>query len=302
MRIAVIDLGTNTFNLIIAEYTSNGLIKTLHNSRIAVKLGQRGINNKILSQDAIERGIDAIDNHLKTISRYNVDQSLAFATSAIRNATNQHDFIKQVYENYGIKIQILTGDQEAELIYKGVKLTLNGIDKRFLILDIGGGSNEYIIADKDRIYWKRSFESGIARLIEKFNPSDPITNKEILELQQFLETGLQALQQASAQYKPEILIGASGSFDTFVRMIFKRDDLPCMNPIPIDDFNAIYKKLVESAKNQRITMQGIEKWQVEFIVPAIILVKTSLKITRINTIYQTAYSLKEGVMSQYLPK
>ena len=302
MKIAVIDLGTNTFNLIVAEYQSSQGFITLDNSRIAAKLGKGTINKNTLSPAAIERGRKAIKDHLRTVQQYQVNEILAFATSAIRNASNGNEFTEIIKNEFGIEIQIISGNQEAELIYKGVQLTLGPMNRKFLLLDIGGGSNEFIIADKEKIYWKRSFESGIARLIDIFHPSDPITSDEINHITEYLTKGLDELKEAVDIHKPEVLIGAAGSFDTFAQMIFQKEDLPNLNKLPIEKFQEIYNQLLKSTTEERNNMKGIENWQIEFIVTAIILVQTTLEVTGINEIYQTAYSLKEGVMSTYIDK
>jgi exopolyphosphatase/guanosine-5'-triphosphate,3'-diphosphate pyrophosphatase len=141
MKIAILDLGTNTFNLLIAETPDDKELKIIHSSKHPVKLGKGGITRKIITEDAFARGLSAIDNQYEIINQFNVEKVYAFATSAIRDAGNGKDFIRKVKDRFSLYVNIIPGEREAELIYKGVRLSYNPGDKKVLILDIGGGSN-----------------------------------------------------------------------------------------------------------------------------------------------------------------
>ncbi|NJO69648.1 MAG: hypothetical protein HC830_10500 [Bacteroidetes bacterium] len=137
----------------------------------------------------------------------------AFGTSALRDAANGEAFREDVKRQFDIEIRLITGEKEAEYIYKGVSQTVQHIREKFLILDIGGGSNEFIIADQQQYYWKESFKLGMARLTEKFTPSDPVTPELIDTLEAYFEKELYPLFRALEEYPVKILVGASGSFD-----------------------------------------------------------------------------------------
>src|SRR4051812_26505417 len=178
MKIAIIDLGTNTFNLLVVEVSERGF-KEIYGTKLSVKLGEGGINKNYITAKAFERGIDALKKYKKTIRRYKAERVVALATSAIREASNGDKFINRVKVETGISIKKISGNEEAGLIYLGVRKAVKMSDKKSLIMDIGGGSTEFIIADERKIYWKKSFLLGAARLLEKFNPSDPITNLQV---------------------------------------------------------------------------------------------------------------------------
>ena len=168
MITAVLDFGTNTFNLLIVERKDRSF-HILHTSKQPVKLGKGGIQTNRITPDAFERGFVAIQNHMETISHYHVDEIRAFATSAIRNAENGEKFAEEVYHKFGFRVRIIPGEREAELIYKGVRQVVPMDDSNVLILDIGGGSIEFIICNRFGIVWKHSFELGMARVVELFN-------------------------------------------------------------------------------------------------------------------------------------
>ena len=151
--IAILDLGTNTFHLLIAEINENSP-ELIFQETIAVKLGEGGMRDGMINVSAFDRGVSAIRQFKTSIDHYGVFQIKAFATSALRSASNSEDFIKKILTETGIKIEIIDGNREAELIFSGVRSAINMKDQSSLIMDIGGGSVEFIICDQDQIFWK----------------------------------------------------------------------------------------------------------------------------------------------------
>ncbi len=121
--IAILDFGTNTFNLLIAERNERSF-NIIFTSKQAVKLGRGGILINRITPDAFERAYVAIQNHLETIKKYEVEEVRAFATSAIRNASNGQQFVDEVEKRFGFMVSVISGEREAELIYKGVRTGL----------------------------------------------------------------------------------------------------------------------------------------------------------------------------------
>ncbi len=305
MYIAVLDIGTNTFNLIIAE-TIRSDYKIIYSRKIPVKLGENSNNQNEIHSTAYRRGIEAVLEHYKTIKQYGVNKIYAFGTAALRTSSNGENFTDEIYKKTGIIINIIEGDKEAELIYLGVRQTIS-LTGKFLILDIGGGSNEFIIADNQHIYWKQSFKLGIALLLELFTPSDPITPKDIEAINNYLDEKLIPLFNAAKEHKISTLIGASGSFETFVAMIEARKNFISevsmeakSTSVATDDFSCLYNKLVASTHSQRLHMEGLEPMRAEMIVLAAVFVKFILGKLQIQHIYQSNFALKEGVLYQLL--
>lgn len=306
MRMAILDFGTNTFNLLIAETTSNKEMNILFAGKEAVRLGKGGITKKIITPEAIERGLTGIENHFKTIKKIGVDKVYSFATSAIRDAENSKEFIQQVYDKFNLYVNIIPGEREAELIYRGVRQSYNIGYKKVLILDIGGGSNEFIIADGEHLYWKHSFDLGMARLLEKFQPADPISDGEIGTLKEYFTKELKPLYDAVELHQPIELIGASGSFETFAAMLqykfpakYRRLGKPWLEIDP-KDLSLLHETLIHSTIAQRKNMPGMEPVRVEMIGLASIFVQEVLEKCRLGRIIQSDYALKEGVMAEIL--
>jgi exopolyphosphatase/guanosine-5'-triphosphate,3'-diphosphate pyrophosphatase len=305
-RIAILDFGTNTFNLLITEVSKENKLIVLHTAKEAVKLGEGGITRKIITPEAFERGISAIERHLVRVKEFNVSKVYAFATSAIRDASNGKSFITAVKEKFEIYVLVIEGEREAEMIYRGVRLSLQMDEKPVLILDIGGGSNEFIIANNKEIFWKHSFNLGMARLLETFNPSNPISPQEIKKLINYLKTELKELFSAVAEFKPSILVGASGSFETISAMLQHRfpgkyiRNHNTFREIFPDDFLAMHELLLKSTIEERRIMQGMEPVRVEMIVLASIFIKVTIEECGLKKIIQSDYALKEGVIAEIL--
>ncbi|HJZ40046.1 MAG TPA: hypothetical protein VJ203_06750 [Bacteroidales bacterium] len=308
MRISVIDLGTNTFNLLIVETTDDHGYKILYNNKLPVKLGKSGIDKKEIRPDAITRGMNAIEKHLQTIEEYKSEKTFAFATSAIRSARNGDQFVKMVRQRFNIGIEIIDGNREAELIYYGVKQAVNLSNEKVLILDIGGGSNELIIADQDRIYWKKSYPLGVARLLAKFKPSDPISIEEIEFISNYLEERMCDLFEEFRKHKITTLVGASGSFETITAMIRAEDPnfesetgiYPESINIDLTNFENLYQKLINSTLKERKQMKGLENMRLEMIVVATLVVKFMLQKLKLQRLIQSNFALKEGVVYELL--
>ena len=308
MRIAIIDLGTNTFNLFIAETHPGGTYKKLFKSKIPVKLGEGGIGNNHIEKKPFKRGIKALARHKATIEEYKTEKIIAFATSAIRSSGNGKDFIRQAKAETGIDITVISGEREAELIYYGVRSAVKMTGSISLIMDIGGGSTEFVLATKDRILWKQSFLLGAARLLEKFNPDDPIQDKEIAAIEQYLGTELDDLFAAVTLHPPSELLGSSGSFDSLAEMISYRyhtiEDLKGKTEYAfnLDDCYEIYKVIIKSSTAQRLQMEGLVKMRVDMIVVSAIMVNFIIQKLGIKAMRLSRYSLKEGVLWEEMNK
>ncbi len=305
-RIAIIDLGTNTFNLLIAEVNSDKTYQLLFQTKIGVKLGEGGINKGFIAPLPFQRGIEALKTHQQTIKKYNVEKIVAFATSAIRGASNGIEFVTKAKEELNIDIQIISGDREAELIYYGVRNAVKMAQQTSLIIDIGGGSTEFIISNHNQIIWKQSFLLGIARLLELFNPSDPITDKELKTIADYLNQQLQPLFEAVKKYPVTELIGASGSFDSIAEMVAYKFYAPAILEgkteftFNLDDCRIIHQMILKSTLSERLQMKGLAQMRADMIVISSILVHFIVDSFAIPKMRLSTYSLKEGVMWEIL--
>ncbi|HAD98027.1 MAG TPA: phosphatase [Cryomorphaceae bacterium] len=299
MKIAVIDLGTNTFNLLIRELPEG---KVLFNDKLSVRLGDGGLNENRISEASFERGIRSLKTHVETCRKWEADEIYAFATSAVRSASNGQDFIKAAWEQTGIRINLIDGDQEAELIHLGVQQALELVPENALIMDIGGGSTEFIIANNQEVHWKRSYLLGSSRLMQKFQPSDPIKPSEADELKEYFEQELEELFEAARKHPVRYLIGSSGSFDTLAAMTAHRFQSPevlegqTTYTFDMYEYRVISKLMLESDFEQRLHTPGMIPMRADLIVLACVQIDFILNRLGIRAMKLSTYALKEGVL------
>ncbi len=300
-RIAIIDMGTNTFHLLIAE-SGEGKFQILYRDHVAAKIGMEGINEGIISENGCNRALDAMQQFKNKMEPYNPSAVYAFGTSALRNARNAKDLTEKIKSATGISIDIISGDKEADFIYAGVKIAVDLGKVVNFIMDIGAGSVEFILADQYQIFWKQSIEIGGQRLLEKFQKHDPILPEEIKALDSFFEKSLAPLLQACKKFKPGILVGSSGSFETLSEVYCIKNRIPqsfigTETPLSKEGFFEIYKDLIRKNRNERMQMKGMIEMRVDMIVVTCCLIRFVLKKNKFDRIRVSTYSLKEGVLS-----
>lgn len=306
MIFAIIDLGTNTFNLLIAESLPGNTYKKLFNTKISVKLGEGAKNLSLLKPVPFERGINALLKYRELIDQYKARQVFAFATSAIRSAANGQDFVAEAKAKANIDIQVIDGSEEAELIYHGNRMAVKMTMDISLIMDIGGGSNEFIIANKDVIIWKQSFKLGAARLLEKFAPSNPITQEEIARINDYLREEMKPLTEAIRQHNPTELIGSSGAFESVVDMIAgafgteNTQENKTEYRIALDKYKYINNIILRSTIEERRSIKGLIEMRVDMMVISCLLIDFILSEYNITNLRVSAFSLKEGAISKKL--
>lgn len=299
---AVIDIGTNTFHLNIADVLPNNQFVFYHKSYQAVKLGEGGINKNIIAPLAYQRGINTLINFNQIIAQYPVKQIFALATSAVRDATNGKNFVAEVLQKTGIIIQIISGDKEAELIYEGAKATLNFSNQTFLIMDIGGGSVEFIICNETQIFWKQSFKLGAARLMDSFMHNNPLLLGDVETIENYLSLNLTDLFTACKKFLPQVLVGTAGSFESYAEIINLQKGLT-FNPNLQNSYlfnNQELLKLLNffktSTQQQRLKTKGLIALRVDMIVVASIITQFILQKLNINKTILSTYALKEGAL------
>ncbi|MCY1513193.1 Exopolyphosphatase 1 [compost metagenome] len=295
MKVAVIDLGTNTFHLLIAEIgTSAPFI--LYKTTVPVRLGEQiTINNSIIPA-AFERGLICLKQFKSTISTYGAESIKAIATSGIRSAVNGLDFVNQVKNETSIIIEIIDGNEEAGYIYEGVKWS-GAIIAPGLIMDIGGGSTEFMLCTPDQLLWKKSYDIGAARLLQHFFKSDPLTAIQKQAIRQHLDEQLKDLIDIGKANQPQLLIGSAGAFETFYEMT-AGGLVSETAPINYTAYKKLSYTLTNSTHQERENMPGLISLRVDMIVMAAILTDYVLEKLDIHALRFSAYDLKMGALKR----
>lgn len=308
MKIASIDIGTNTCNLSIAEYLPEIGLKFIYKEKKVISLINRQFKDDMVSAESVLRLMSALRHYMEIIEGLKVDKTIAIATSGIRSAVNKDNIINAIEDILGIKVSVITGHNEAQFVYEGVKNAVNLGKDHVLIIDIGGGSLEFVICNEEGILCTYSFDIGSARLLYKQNFSDPLSEEDIINLNTILKKELHPLLEKSKEVKVKTLIGSSGSFETFVdlinyKIIFKKiDNLHTFAEMDINEFEEIYSQLINFNHKKRIKMPGMDIMRVKMIPVAAVMTKFLIDSLGIERLIQSKYSIKEGVIFDYINK
>jgi exopolyphosphatase/guanosine-5'-triphosphate,3'-diphosphate pyrophosphatase len=300
-KVAVIDLGTNTFHLLLAEWDGRRY-RIIRRESVAAKIGVGGITRGIIVEEGISRALEALKIFKAIIEEESIGRILAFGTSAFRNAQNGKAVAAQILQQTGIEVNIISGDQEADYIYKGIREAIPLGEETSLIIDIGGGSVEFIIGNSHEVFWKHSFEIGGQRLLERFHQRDPIPPEEVKKLNDYLSDALEPLLEQIGKWKPSVLIGSSGTFDTLSDIhcarygLLQQPDAP-ETPLTLPSFYETFALLLVKDRAGRLLIPGMIEMRVDMIVVACCLVKFLLDHHTFGSIRVSSYSLKEGVLA-----
>ena len=252
-RYAIIDLGTNTFHLLIASKGQSGFLDVQQRQQRPVKLMSNGFTEGQIPQDAYDRGIEAIRAFSRELEAQHAQLIKVLGTSALRSADNALSFLNRAETLLNCPVSLIDGDEEATYIYHGTREAV-GLGRAYsLILDIGGGSVEFIIGNKDGLAWKRSLEIGAARLIARFPHDFPMTAEQKQAVRSYLDEQLSPVLPAIQAYQPADLIGASGYFETFVNLEYQevRSDkigqMPLRYELTLDRFQPNHSGTLRSS-------------------------------------------------------
>ncbi|GGF20167.1 Ppx/GppA phosphatase family protein [Echinicola rosea] len=303
-KAAIIDMGTNTFHLILVNLKEEGF-DILFKEKVPVKLGQKGISKNEIHPDAKKRAMHTLKHFRNLIDGEAIEHVYAFATSAVRNAHNGMELVQDIKNAFELDVHVIDGEQEAQLIYEGIRFSKSLGKENSLMMDIGGGSVEFIIGNESKASWKQSFEIGGQRLLDLFHYHDPILPEEIDKLQAYLSERLQPLIDALKVHQPKRLVGASGTFDTLTDMYYAAAQLTkskgqTVFHLPRAEFKHLSKKLVTLNKEQRLEIPGMIPMRVDMIVVASCLIEFILQYVEADELICSNYALKEGVISKIL--
>ena len=305
---AAVDIGTNSFHLIIVKVNRDGSLTTLDREKEVIRLGsQKGNESNHISEEEIERGIRVLKKFKKLAGAYDA-QIHAVATSAVREADNKNDFLKIVLEKTGIKVEVIDGYKEAEYIYKGVRKALPYNDKRLLCFDIGGGSTEYILGYNDEIIFGDSIKVGAVRLSKKFFPDCVLTEDGIRKCIEYIDHSVRSNIKINLKENFDLAVGASGTIMAAAGMInFRRNgkrEKSLMNFIfSKEELEKLIDEIFEKkTPEERINIDGMEYKRADIIPAGLLILQRSFELFNIKDMIISEYALREGVVLTMLEK
>lgn len=297
-KLAVIDLGSNTFHLLIVQKKSSYPgFSTVLRKREYVYLAHGGVSR--IDDAAFKRGIICLDKFSILLTKYHVNKIFCFGTAALRNAENSKDFIGQVKHLYDLEIELIDGIREAELIYKGVGLSNLPQNENILTVDIGGGSVEFVLSSNGKMRQSWSLDVGISVLRAKFPPNraDLLTRRKwVIEYLRLKSWDI--LKQVNI-LNPSILAGASGPFEILESMNGLKST-PKGNIITSHSALKLLDTISKTSLDNRAQMKGMPLDRADLSFESACLMTFVLQsVPSIQKIKISPYSLKEGAIREY---
>ncbi|GLR19231.1 Ppx/GppA phosphatase family protein [Portibacter lacus] len=293
-KYAALDLGTNTFHLLIASFNSDNQLIEHFRKREYIHLAQDGIEE--IGQEPYDKAIACIKDFTEILSFYDIKEVACSGTAALRTAKNGPDLVHAIKEISGIKVNVIDGITEAKYIYEGVSLAIPETKEgNHLIMDIGGGSVEFIVIKNGHFYWSNSYPIGIAVLKRHFHKTEPISRDEIMLINQYIRDEIGKLLYICRRINFTSLIGASGSFEVLSEMVHS-DKNKLYVDISIDHFTDFYEEVIHQNLEERLARPDIPADRAALIIVAFQLIQFILSHTKCDHITVSKYAMKEGML------
>ncbi|MEZ5229509.1 MAG: Ppx/GppA phosphatase family protein [Acidimicrobiales bacterium] len=297
---AAIDIGTNSFHLVVAQADASGGFDVLTTEKEMVRLGSGAHEMKRLQPDAIERGIAALQRMNEVAQSFGAVDLVAVATSAVREASNGNEFIERARTEAGVNVEVIAGTEEARLIHLGVLQALPVFDRRLILADIGGGSTELLVGEGGEVIEARSMKLGSIRLTQRFFPDGEMTREEHQRAVSTCGPALASVSRELGGHQPEIAIGSSGTISTLAAMAAanRGEELRSVNGVSFtcSELDAVIDSIASTDRNERKDLPGIDPRRVDIITGGAILLSEIFRAFDIDEMTVSSYALREGVL------
>ena len=300
---AAIDIGTNSFHLVVARVAEPGGFEILTTEKETVRLGQGGGEMKELAPDAIERGLAALERLAKVAASFGESELVAVATSAVREAANRDEFLRRARDEVGVDIEVISGFEEARLIHLGVLQALPIFDRRVLLVDIGGGSTELLVGVGAEPIEARSMKLGAIRLTERFF-ADAVdagrrpTSDEVEACRHYVSAALAPVARELGGHQPELAVGSSGTATTLaaIAVASRDDDVRIMNGVELtaDELDGAVEQILGAKDRTRIS--GLDDKRADIILGGAILLQEIFRSFGLDAMTMSDSALREGVL------
>ena len=305
----MIDLGTNSFHAIIVDVHPNGTFKGVDRLKAMVHLGEGGsLEGGRLAEAAMERAFGALERICLLARGWDAREFVACATSALREAENGGAFIERVRHELGIVVRPISGAREAELIYRGVRHAVD-LDTPALLVDIGGGSVECVVGDREAVSFSRSLKLGAARMTDRFANSDPLSEADGQVLRAHYREALAPVLEAARTHDARRLVGTSGTMESLAAVCARRQgrraesgsDSIYQQAYPAEAFREAAAWVARASKAERLAGEDLEDRRVPQIPAGAVLVEGLLDaLPGLEEVRVSPYALREGMVVNFI--
>lgn len=306
LRIAAVDVGSNSIHMVIAQVDASGAITELWRGREMVGLGRISFPSHRLSGHAIARAMMTLRRFVSEATRWQCERIVAIATSAVRESENGGDLIERARRELGVHVRVVSPREEARLIYLGVRHGIKLGATPSLLLDIGGGSVEFIVATATgKPLLLESRKLGAARMTARFIKTDPVEARELKALLAHYDEELSPIMEEVRKHRPVRLIGSSGAVENLAVMCGSANNDKQNDKQPIlrrADLERLIDKLIESTSDERAAMKGVDDKRRDQILAAAILINEVFRRLDIDRLEVCHSALREGILVDYLAR
>ena len=307
--LAAIDLGTNSFHLVVAKVLDRDHFKILTRDKEVVRLGTGAKDMKQLEPEAMDRAIKTLKRFKKISDSFNA-KIRAIATSATREASNKDEFIEKVKKVTGIEIEVVSGYEEARLIYLGVLQALPVYDKRILLFDIGGGSTEFLIGEKGNIIFGNSIKIGAVRLTNSFFPDLKVREKQVEEARIYIKGAINPIVRAIKNEKVDLVVGTSGTVSSIGMMVYNENKKDVPDDFNLNNFTYDRDSIIRSVKRilkaetfeERKNIPGLDERRADIIVAGALIMEQIVNELELPAVTVSGYALREGILMDTINK
>jgi exopolyphosphatase/guanosine-5'-triphosphate,3'-diphosphate pyrophosphatase len=307
-NLAAIDIGTNSIHLIVAEIDPDtGRFRTLVRQKDLVRLGIGSTDMKYLSESAMDRALLSLRRFKKIADMLNA-QVRAIATSAVREALNKDEFVRRVRTETGIRVEIASGVEEARLIHLGVLQALPVYKKRHLMMDIGGGSTEFLLGQERKVLFNNSLKLGAVRLTEKFFKTGKALAETVDECRNYVRGILSPVERGLHEFRFDVAIGSSGTITNLAQLISaSKGNSPDM---PMNGFTFTRKELTKAvgtilsctSTEERSKIPGLDPARADIIVAGAVILEEIFAVLDLRSITISDFALREGIILDTIEK
>lgn len=304
LRLASIDVGSNSIHMVVAQADADGGITTLWRMKEPVGLGRLSFPSHRLSAESMDRALSVLARFKESAQQRQAEKIVAVATSAIREAQNGGDLIERIRRELGLYVRVVSAREEARLIYLAVRHALKMRGQSHLIVDIGGGSVEFIVGDDKHVNLLESRKLGAARMTAQFVRSDPISQDDLRLLRRHYEKELGVLCQQIRGVHPLKSIGTSGTLENLATLCGSEADGNGHGPQIIEraQMEKLLAQLLESRSRERAQMRGLDDQRKDQIVAGAVLVSELFDRLNLKRMEICPFALREGILLDYLSR
>ena len=300
MRLAAIDVGSNSVHLLIADVSPEGHLEVIDRVKEMVRLGRRSFTTGLLSQEAMDLAVRVLAHFQSVVEVRRVDRVRAVATSAVREADNKNQFIARIKRETGVNVEVISGYEEAQLIYRAAQYALGLEGGPHLLVDLGGGSLELVLVQDRRPIWMKSAKLGAARMTERFLLDDPPTSAQCKRLETHFEKEIGEQMQAARRAGVVRAICTSGTINTLIAMAraARGEELGMLHGsiASATEIARLCRKAVGASAAMRMALPGIDAKRVDQIPASAMLADFVLRRSGAKEMVACTWALREGML------